>query len=86
MRERIRQLVNSARRATWTEPAVHITNPPTIVNAPDERTLGAQSVRLAQIAAAMHLDQAAKLRVRMIAWHGSQTPAPSQATTMEASR
>ena len=84
MREQIRQLVISARRATRKEPAEHNT-PALVIRACEEQSLGADAVRLARIAAALHLDQAAKLRARMAAHTVMTSVATLDAPTLEVS-
>ena len=78
MRERIRQLVINARPFAWTQPVEHNLEASCIIRASGECSLGAEAVRLARIAAAMHMDQASKLRARMAAERGlpSLSPAP----------
>lgn len=86
MRERIRQLVSSARRVTRTEPAEHTHPGSPIVRAHEAEALGAEAVRLARLAAALHMDQAAKLRARVAAMNSPASKDAAGAQPLETSR
>ena len=86
MRERIRQLVSSARRATRKEAGKPAASVVLVKSAADECTLGCEAVRLARVAAAMHMDQAAKLRARIAAFDAAPAPASLAAAPVEISQ
>lgn len=77
MREHIRKLVLNARRATWTDPAERPTSPPLDRAATAHPpSLAADAIRMARLAAMVHMDQAAGLRAYMSAAAQPSAPAP----------
>lgn len=75
MREHIRTIVTSARRAPWTEPAESL-QPSTLhqAHADGASLLAAEAIRMAHVASVMHMDQAARLRVQMAEYANRAKP------------
>jgi hypothetical protein len=67
------------------EPAEHTRPSTPLAGAVDQPALGAEAVRLARIAAALHMDQAARLRARMAAGDAARTTAAHDSAPAEIS-
>jgi hypothetical protein len=88
VREQIRKMIASARRVSRTNPAEPF-QPNGSSAAPnlgslDEGSLGAHAIRVARIAATLHLDQAARLRAQVAQHNARATHAHSE--TVEVTR
>ena len=93
MRELICKVIRRARRAAWMEPAVAKDSDHGGTCASDVRgapsrfdgfepdvSLGAQAVRKARVAAAIHMDQASKLRANAATARAARTSPTHQVT------